>query len=65
MTHSIQTVKRNLPEVKVKVGSKIVIGKVIGRMLDFATVTVIGANYEFAWATIVNALNNDKPLRID
>lgn len=65
MIHSICTVKLNLPEVKVQVGSKIVTGKVTGRMLDFATVVVNGANYEFAWATIANSLNSDKPLRID
>ncbi len=64
MTHSIYTVKRDLPEVKVKVGNKLVTGKVTGRMLDFATVIVNGANYEFAWLTIANALNNDKPLLI-
>ena len=65
MTHSIYTVKLNLPEVNVKVGNKIVTGKVTGRMLDFATVIVNGVNHEFAWQTIANALNNNKPLRID
>ena len=64
MTHSIYTIKRDLPEVKVKVGNKIVTGKVTGRMLDFATVIVDGVNYEFAWSTITNALNNDRPLLV-
>ncbi len=64
MIHSIYTIKRDLPEVKVKVKNKLVTGKVTGRMLDFATVIVNGANYEFAWSTIANALNNDKPLLI-
>ena len=62
---SIYTVKLNLPTVKVKVNEKIVTGKVTGRMLDFATVIVNGVNYEFSWQTIANALNNDRPLRIE
>ena len=64
MTHSIYTVKRDLPEVKVKINGKIVTGKVTGRMLDFATVIINGANYEFAWLTIASALNDDKALLI-
>ena len=62
MTHSIYTVKRDLPDVKIKIDGKVVTGKVRGRMEDFATVWSGNANYEYAWQTIANALNNDKPL---
>mgnify|MGYP001558776731 CR=1 FL=1 len=62
MTHSIYTVKRDLPNVKIKIGNKIVTGQVRGRMEHFATIWSGEANYEFAWQTIANALNNDKPL---
>jgi len=64
MIHTIETVKRYLPDVKVKIGNRIVACKVTGHMEYSATVIVDGVNYEFNWQSIVNSLNNDKPLRV-
>lgn len=64
--YTLDTVKDLLPDVKVKVSkTKIETGKVRGRRNPFAAVYVGYDCYEFAWQTIVNALNNDRPLLID
>lgn len=66
MIHTIETVKRDLPAVRIKVGNKIVDGEISGRLNSFATVMIesdsLGCN--FTWQTIVNSLNNDKPLLV-
>lgn len=67
MTHTIETVKRDLPKVTIRLMSgKIVEGNVTGRMNKFASVWTKDNHdgWEFAWQTIVNALNNDRPLRV-
>jgi len=61
MIYAVATVKLYLPKVKIKVNGKVITGEVFGKREDFATVWA-GANYEFAWSTIVDALNNDRPL---
>ncbi len=67
MVHTIETVKRDLSKVTVRLMSgKIVEGNVAGRMNKFACVWTKDNHegWEFAWLTIVNALNNERPLRI-
>ena len=67
MTHTIATVKRDLPKVQIKLMSgKVIEGNISGRRNKFATVWTKD-NYdgwEFSWQTIVNALNNEQPLRV-
>jgi len=69
---TIETVKRDLPNVAVDIGEDVVTGRLSGRMNDFATVTIFdcfrnGSNrqwsdYQFSWRTIVESLNNGTPL---
>lgn len=63
---TIERVKEELPKVQVKMNAKLIVtGKVAGRRLNFASVYVgdvfVG---EYAWQTIANALNNNKPLLV-
>jgi hypothetical protein len=67
MTHTIETVKRDLPKVTIRLMSgKIIEGNVSGRRNKFASVWIKDNHegWEFTWQTIVNALNNDRPLRV-
>lgn len=67
MTHTIETVKAELPKVQVRLMSgKIVEGQVAGRRNKFASVWTKDNHdgWEFAWQTIVNALNENRPLRV-
>lgn len=63
---TIERVKEELPKVQVKMNAKLVVtGRVTGRKLDFAGVYVGDVFMgEYAWQTIVNALNNNKPLLV-
>ena len=65
---TIEKVKSELPDVKVKIDGKIYTGEVRGRLNDFATVTVFflspGTMFTYSWETITRALNNNKPLLV-
>lgn len=65
---TIESVKSELPNVKVKpVSGPNKIGVVRGRKNKFATVLVADgpfSGFEVAWDTIVNCLNNDRPIRL-
>lgn len=66
MVHTIETVKRDLPKVQIKVDGKIVTANVSGRRNRFATVWTKQNmdGWEFAWPTIVDSLNSGNPLRV-
>ena len=64
MSWTIEQVKEDLPEVDININGKILKAKVTGRKLPFASVTVDEQTYEYAWGTIVNALNAKRPLQI-
>lgn len=65
MTHTIETVKAELPKVQIRLMSgKIVTGNVSGRLLKFAKVWYEDSEWEFAWATIARCLNENRPLRV-
>ena len=67
MTYTIETVKRDLPKVKVQIGkNKIVEANVSGRKNQFASVWTRDnqEGWQFSWQTIVNCLNNDRPLKV-
>jgi hypothetical protein len=62
----IQQVKDDLPNVKVKVGTKIVEGRIVGRnrpypivIFDHAGVTI---DAEWSWQAITRSVLTDKPL---
>ena len=62
---TIERVKAELPPVMVKMpNGEITIGTVRGRRLDFPVVSAGIVNADFAWKTIVDALNNEKPLLV-
>ena len=63
--YTIESVKQDLPAVKIRINGKIVEGSVKGRKNRFATVRYENYQWDFAWETIVRALNNDTPLRVD
>jgi hypothetical protein len=62
---TISKVKDELPTIKVKHNGKIYDGQINGRRLDFPRVTIkVNGEWikaEFAWQTLVNCLNTDKP----
>ena len=66
MTHTIETVKEILPKVQVKVGKKVMVANVSGRRNRFATVWTKDNmdGWKFSWQTIVNSLNDNKPLSV-
>ena len=60
------SVRAALPDVQVRIGKRTYPAQVSGRLHRFAWVTIreTGARFEYAWATIANALNNDRPLTV-
>jgi hypothetical protein len=58
-------VREELPDVQVKVGKTVYAAKVRGRKNAFASV-LWGqtSSAEFAWQTIANCLNNERPLQV-
>jgi len=73
MNWTIASVKDELPQVKVKIGKQTHWARITGRLNPFATVTVFAddrkylrgpawVDFQFAWQTIADALNNDRPL---
>ena len=69
-----KSVKDQLPSVAVKIGKRILPGRLSGRLNQFATVTVdievihpagqVWIDYHVAWDTIANCLNNDRPILV-
>lgn len=66
MVHTIESVKETLPKVQVKVDGKIITANISGRRNRFATVWTKSNidGWEFAWQTIVDALNSGNPLKV-
>ena len=65
---TVERVKEELPEVKVLIGKKTVVdGAVRGRKMPFAGVMFsnngVFVTAEYAWQTIVDCLNDGRPLR--
>lgn len=67
---TVEKVKAELPDVKVIDPSGLVsTAKVTGRLMPQATVSIVcddgtHINFQFAWTTIVNCLNNGRDLKI-
>jgi hypothetical protein len=71
------SVRRELPEVPVRLGKKILTARVTGRLNPFATVTVynqtigkapaapLWIDQAFSWHAIANALNTGRPLNFE
>ena len=70
---TVASVKRELPNVNVKIGKKVVSGRLSGRLNEFATVSVtnegtlhsgsqVFADWKVAWETVANCLNNNRPI---
>lgn len=69
-----KTVKAELPQVKIRIGSVVSWARVTGRANQFATVSVtndkprsgvpLWLDFQFAWETIANALNADIALTV-
>jgi hypothetical protein len=60
---TVESVKHDLPRVKVNIFGQDTIGYLCGRKNRFATVYVSGGlTAEFAWEAVVRALNADRPL---
>ena len=66
-------VRAVLPGVLVKIGKKVVKGRLSGRLNDFATVSVTNEgtlhsgsqlfwDEQFAWETVANCLNQKRPI---
>lgn len=76
---TIEKVKAELPNVKVKINDRILIARVSGRLRSFASVTVAytdnmnpdeylrgpaWVDFRYSWEAIVHSLNNDTPLLV-
>jgi hypothetical protein len=65
---TIDEIKENLPDVKVKIGTGIFTGILRGRFLPYAQVWVpeLGPDIkiEYSWKIVQQAINNNKPLKI-
>lgn len=70
-----ERVKRDLPSVQVKIGRKVMSGRLSGRLNQFATVTVNNEgtlhagnlpwmDVQASWETLADLLNGNRPLRI-
>lgn len=66
MKYTLTNVKFTLPDVQVRIeGGKIVTAIVRGRRLAYPSVILPdGRSLEYAWQTIIDSLNNDRPLAI-
>lgn len=66
-THTIASVRRDLPPVTLKIGHTVYPAHVAGRLLPFPRVWTrvdgVLLDFEFAWKTIAAALNSGRPLR--
>ncbi len=70
---TIAAVKVELPNVKVRIGKKVVTGRISGRLKQFATVSITNTgtlhnnshmwiDREVAWETLVHCLNANRPV---
>ncbi len=68
---TVEGVKRELPNVLVKIGKKTVTGRISGRLNQFATVSVTNTgtlhsgsqvflDWQVSWATLAHCLNNGR-----
>jgi hypothetical protein len=71
---TINEIKRDLPQVRVRIGRKVLWARVTGRLNPQATVTVFAdskeylrgpyfVDFHFSWEAIERALRLDLPLR--
>jgi len=62
---TVESVKEELPDVKIIINGKVHIGQVRGRKNRFAGVhsSDYMANWQYSWSAIVNSLNHDRPLK--
>lgn len=68
-------VRAELPNVLVKIGKIVHQGRTSGRLNSYCTVSVtnsvilpgspIDKHWHFAWSTVANCLNKQKPLRVE
>ena len=61
---TLDTVKRELPPVPIRIGKRLYTGRITGRRLPHATVSVGETGYPFAWVTIVRVLNTGGALSV-
>ncbi len=70
---TVAAIKEQLPNIKVRIGKKVVTGRISGRQRQFATVSVtntgtlhrgnqIWIDREVAWETLVHCLNVNRPV---
>jgi hypothetical protein len=61
---SAETVRQDLPDVKVKLDGRILDCRTCGRLNEFATVFVHGyaMQWQFSWHAIAHSLNSGRPL---
>lgn len=61
-----QRVREELPEVLVKIGNEVHKGKVYGRKLGFASISITAShNVSAAWETVAHCLNHNRPIIIE
>lgn len=67
-TYTIEEIKELLPSVKVRVPGGVILGRLSGRLEQFAKVHIdlfgIRASVVFSWESVKNSLNEDRPLII-
>ncbi len=68
---TIAEIKRDLPQVQVKIGKKKVWARISGRLNQFATVSLgystaaqTWVDFSFSWEAIAHSLNSGKPLLV-
>lgn len=69
MPLTVNEVKAQLPDVKVAIDGRVYTGRVTGRAMPFATVTithpVFGEHHiQYSWQAIKRAVNSDTPLTV-
>ena len=65
--YTLETLKQELPDVQVKRGGKVYKAHIQGRALPFPQVWCpeLDRSYEFAWKTVLNAVNNNTILNFE
>lgn len=64
---TVAQVKKELPNVKLKIGKRVTTGKVTGRMNKFASVHEfgkLGTVYKFSWEAVARSVNSGRPLKV-
>lgn len=64
--YTIETAKRDLPQIKIKIGEEVITANISGRKKQFATVWTKDnqEGWEFSWQIITWTLNSGRPLNI-